>query len=185
MNGAGIAGTRFVGASDLRGQGAFVRNNFGHYDCFRPGWYNRYPGAWFAAGWAAGSAWPIPHGAAGFPWYGYPADYTPMYYNYGDNVTYNDGNVYYDNQVYASQADYAQQATSIAAAGAAAMPPADDTWQALGVFAMVKGDEQTSDNIFQLALNKQGVLRGNYYNAVSNKVTPVHGSLDKDTQRVC
>jgi hypothetical protein len=38
--------------------------------------------------------------------------------------------------------------------------------------------------VVQLALNKDGVLRGNYYNAVSDATTPVKGSLDKKTQRV-
>jgi hypothetical protein len=49
---------------------------------------------------------------------------------------------------------------------------------------MVKGDEKTSNDIFQLALNKDGVLRGNYYDAVSDASTPVKGSLEKKTQRV-
>ena len=49
---------------------------------------------------------------------------------------------------------------------------------------MVKGDETTSNDIFQLAINKDGVIRGNYYNAVSDSVTPVFGSLDKKSQRI-
>ena len=57
-------------------------------------------------------------------------------------------------------------------------------WQPLGVFAMVKGDETTSNDIFQIAMDKNGVIRGNYYNAVADSVTPVVGSLDKTSQRV-
>jgi hypothetical protein len=49
---------------------------------------------------------------------------------------------------------------------------------------MVKGEETTSNDIFQLAINKDGVLRGNYYNATTDQVTPVKGSLDRKSQRV-
>jgi hypothetical protein len=49
---------------------------------------------------------------------------------------------------------------------------------------MVQGDETTSNDIFQLAINKDGVVRGNYYNAVNDTTTPVSGSLDKKSQRI-
>jgi hypothetical protein len=182
--GSGFAGTHFVGASDLRGQGAYVRDNFRNYNAFTPGWYNRYPGAWLAASWVAGSAWNACTWNDCYGYFGYPADATPYYYNYGDNVTYQDGNVYYGDQVYATEDQYAQQAQQIAAAGQDVKPTADEKWQALGVFAMILGDESTSNDIFQLALNKDGVLRGNYYNAVSDSTTPVTGSLEKQSQRV-
>lgn len=182
--GGGFAGTRYCGAADLRGQGAYVRNNFGYYNAFRPNWYTRYPGAWYSAGWAAGSFWNNCSWMDCAGYMGYPATTTPLYFNYGDNVTYQDGNVYYGDQVAATQQAYAQQAAQIATAGQQAQPAADEKWQALGVFAMIQGDETTSNDIFQLALNKDGVLRGNYYNAVSDSATPVVGSLDKKSQRV-
>src|SRR5262249_16463926 len=108
----------------------------------------------------------------------------PFMYDYGDVVTYQDGNVYSGDEELASEAEYADQATQIAETGQQAQPAADEKWQPLGVFAMVKGDETTSDNIFQLALNKDGVLRGNYYNALTDSVQPVYGALDKKSQRV-
>jgi hypothetical protein len=109
-------------------------------------------------------------------------DATPYLYDYGNNITYQDGTVYYDAQPYATEAQYADQAVQIADAGKA--PPTDDQWQPLGVYAMTKGDETTSNDIFQLAVNKDGVIRGNYYNAVSDAVTPVTGSLSKKSQRI-
>ena len=178
------AGTRFVSASDLRGQGAYVRNSFNSYNAFTPGWNRRYPGAWLAGGWVAGSAWSAANWGACASYIGYAADTSPIYYNYGDNVTYQDNSVYYGDQVIATQDDYAEQAVQIADSGRNAQPPADEKWQALGVFAMVKGDEQTSNDIFQFALNKEGVLRGNYYNAASDSTQPVYGSLDNKAQRV-
>ena len=48
---------------------------------------------------------------------------------------------------------------------------------------MIQGEETSSNNIFQLAINADGIVRGNYYNAVTDVTTPVLGSLDKDTQR--
>jgi hypothetical protein len=51
------------------------------------------------------------------------------------------------------------------------------------VFALVKGDEQESDKIFQLAINKDGIIRGNYYDAIADNNMPVYGSVDKKTQR--
>jgi len=182
--GAGFAGTRFVGASDLRGQGTYIRNNFNNYNSFNRGWYTNHPGAWLAAGWAAGAAWnAIPWGGWS-SYYGYPADTAGVYYDYGDNVTYQDGQVYYGDQAYVTQDEYAQQADDLAQRGRDAQSAPDENWQPLGVFAMAKGDESNSADIFQLALNKEGVLRGNYYNAVSDTTQKVAGSLDKKTQRV-
>ena len=37
---------------------------------------------------------------------------------------------------------------------------------------------------FQLAVNKGGVVRGNYYDAVADNTLPVYGSVDPRTQRV-
>ena len=110
-----------------------------------------------------------------------------MYYDYGSSVTYQDGQVYYGDQPVATEEQYAEQAIEIAAAAPAEADPAAeqaDDWRPLGIFALVKGDEQVSNDIFQLALDADGVVRGNYYNAVADQVTPVSGSLDKKSQRV-
>jgi hypothetical protein len=177
-------GTRQVSAVSLQNQGAYVRRDFGYYNAFRPGWYGRYPGAWAAAGWAVGAAWRVPTWGACASYVGYPQDTPATYYNYGDSVTYQDGNVYYGDEVVSTEADYAQQATDFADTGRQAKPPENEQWQPLGVFAMIKGDASTSNDIFQLAISKDGVVRGNYYNAVSDSTTPVYGSLDKKSQRL-
>ncbi|WP_435015908.1 hypothetical protein TA3x_003465 [Tundrisphaera sp. TA3] len=189
IGGAAYAGTRYVSRSSLNVQGTTIRNNFGYRNAFTPGWYGRYPGAWFAAGWGAGMAWNyLPWG--GYTSYlGYPATVQPSYFDYGNTVTYQGNQVYYGDQPVATDAVYAQQAAQIATAGAQATPDpaadaAADAWQPLGVFAMVQGDETTSNDIFQLAINKAGAVRGNYYNAVSDSTTPLTGGLDKATQRI-
>jgi hypothetical protein len=48
---------------------------------------------------------------------------------------------------------------------------------------MVQGEEKSSNHVFQLAVNKQGVIRGNYYDAVTDSTALVYGSVDKKSQR--
>ena len=48
---------------------------------------------------------------------------------------------------------------------------------------MVQGEEQDANDIFQLAINKDGIIRGNFYNALSDTTEPVYGSVDNKTQR--
>ena len=38
--------------------------------------------------------------------------------------------------------------------------------------------------MLQLSVAKDGVLRGSYFDLLSNKAEPVHGAVDKKTQRV-
>jgi hypothetical protein len=47
----------------------------------------------------------------------------------------------------------------------------------------VQGDEKDANNIFQIAINKAGVLRGNYYNALTDTTVPLSGSVNKNSQR--
>ena len=53
----------------------------------------------------------------------------------------------------------------------------------LGGQSPVPAVTQSSNNIFQLAINKDSVIRGNYYNAITDKTEQVYGSVDKQTQR--
>ncbi|HWY88310.1 MAG TPA: hypothetical protein VNX28_16480 [Gemmataceae bacterium] len=173
--------TRFVAASNVRGQAVYVRNGFAHYNCFRPAWYAAHPYAWRAAAWTAATFW------AGATWgaisssCGYTGE--PIYYEYGSNVVYQDDQVYYGAEPIATAEEYAQQATQIATVGQEAKVTDKEDWVSLGVFGMVQGDEKDANNVFQLAINKAGIIRGNYYNAISDTSTPVFGSVDRKTQR--
>ena len=61
----------------------------------------------------------------------------------------------------------------------------NEEWLPLGVFAVVTEPTQTqTDKVVQLALNKEGVIRGNLHDATTDKVIPVTGAVDKKTQRV-
>ncbi|QDU26883.1 hypothetical protein ETAA8_19670 [Anatilimnocola aggregata] len=162
---------------------AAVRTNYNHWGYYDRGWYTNHPGAWFAAGWAAGAAWNPCTWYDASAYCGY-ADTQPVYYDYGNNVTYQDNSVFVNGQDVGTSEQYYDQATQLATAGSAADAPADGDWLPLGVFALTKTDETKSDVTIQLAVNKQGILRGNYTDTVSNQTQVVQGSVDKSTQRV-
>jgi hypothetical protein len=176
------SGTYYASGAALRAQGAYVRTNFGYYGAFRGAWYARFPGAWRAARWAAAAAWTAATWAGVSSYCSYPE--TPTYYDYGTSVVYQGDTVYIDGEQYATAEQYAQQAVDFSNAGRSAKASPEEEWQPLGVYALVRGEEeQTSDKIFQLAVNKGGVIRGNYYDAFADNVLPVYGSVDKKSQR--
>ena len=107
----------------------------------------------------------------------------PIIYDYGSRVVYEDNQVYYDGEAVASAEEYTTQATEIATTGLKAEVSEKEEWVSLGVFGMVQGDEKDANKIFQLAVNKDGVIRGTYYDALSDTESPVSGSVEKRTQR--
>jgi len=174
--------TAYRSGAAVRTQAGYVRTGFRGYNYFNAGWYTAHPAAWRYAGWTTAAPywtyWPY---ATYATFCGYPA--TPIYYDYGTTIVYEGDNVYYNGESVATAADYAAQAASYAAAGKEAKTDEKEEWKALGVFAMIQGEEKDANNIFQLAVNKDGVIRGNYYSAVTDTTLPVYGSVDKKTQR--
>ena len=122
-----------------------------------------------------------PPGARLLAFCGYPAE--PVYYDYGSNVVYEGDTVYVNGDSVGTQEQYAQQAITIADTGKQAEASKEEEWLSLGVFAMVQGEQTDSNDLFQLAVNKAGTIRGNFYNALSDTTLPVYGSVDKKTQR--
>ena len=162
--------------------GGFVRHDFGYYHCFNPDWYRRYPGAWYAAGWASGAAWTAASWPTVVSYIGLGAE--PDYsYDYGSDIVYQNNTVYVGGKAAGTAQQYAEEATNLAAAGQSADAPPTADWKPLGVYALVPGDQKTSNNVFQLAVDKNGIIRGNYYDGVMDTTTPVFGSVDKKTQR--
>jgi hypothetical protein len=180
----GAHSTAYWSNGYLGAHGAAIRSGFGYYGCFHPAWYAAHPGCWAAAGWAAGAAWAAPTYAdlAGY------CSLNPALepdYDYGSTVTIQDNNIYMGGQDVGTAEQFADEATTIATQGQAADAPPSGEWKALGVFALVQGDEKTSNYIFQLAVNPQGIIRGNYYDGLMDTTTEVYGSVDKKTQRAC
>ena len=115
-------------------------------------------------------------------WFDY-GNQQPIYYDYGNNVTYQDNSVYVNGQDVGTSDQYYQQAQTLANTGQEAQTTDDQQWMPLGVFAMTHDDQNKANLILQLAVNKEGVIRGNYTATVSNDTKPVQGSVDKKTQR--
>lgn len=125
--------------------------------------------AWGAVGgWIVGSRWS-----------------TPYYYGYGSNVYYDNGYVYIDGEQAATAQEYYDQAQKIASGGSAVdlSKEKEGDWLPLGVFGLYQGDSNDSNKVLQLAMNKQGVLSGTYYDLAENVERPVSGTVDQDTQR--
>lgn len=111
---------------------------------------------------------------------------SPYYYGYyGD---YWGPSEYYENtyierdyqQIY--QPSYQEQNQTIEIAST---DTSNDEWMPLGVFAVSKNDETTGPpNMFvQLALNKEGVIAGTFYNATTDQTYELEGIVEQEDQR--
>jgi hypothetical protein len=174
--------TAYVGRTALATQGVYVRRGFVHYNCFTPTWWAGRAHIWRPIAWTTAAAcWVGATWATVASYCSYPAE--PVIYDYGSTVVYEDNRVFYDGEPVASAEEYAVQATDIANVGVKAEVSEKAEWVSLGVFGMVQGDEKDANKIFQLAINKDGVIRGTYYDALSDTESVVSGSVDKRTQR--
>lgn len=146
-------------------------------------WYGEHQSAWSPSGWAAGAAWAPATWRGVSSQFGYDIDVAPIAYNYGTNVTCIGGNVVVNGQPAGTAEEFSQQADTIAETGAAAAPTPTDKWLPLGVFALVRNEQQHPQLIMQLAVNQNGTLRGNYTDEVTDSTLPIHGAVDQQTQR--
>jgi len=167
----------------LAARGAAVRGGFYHYGAYNTAWWGGHPGAWRPYGWDAARGWgwaTWPALAGWFGWSGLPIDY-----DYGNTIVYQGDQVYINNQPGPTAAEYYQQAADLAQLAPATPAPEkkDEEWQPLGVFALVQGEQSDTSAVFQLAVNKAGIIRGNYYNVLTDTTLPVRGAVDKKTQR--
>jgi hypothetical protein len=185
--GAAAHSTPYRSAGAVASQANAVRGNFAYANAFHPAWNTTHPGAWYAAGWAGNTAWNAPawSAVAGYCLSSAASggSVAPVDYDYGGSVVYQDNDVYVNGDNVGTAQDYNQQALNLAAQGQQADAPPTDEWKALGVFALAQTGEKTSNDIFQLAVNKEGVIRGNYYDGLMDSTTPVYGSVDKKSQR--
>jgi hypothetical protein len=178
---AGRGGTfvngQFVGGSAWTA----VNGNYTHWNYFGPGYPSNYPNCWWPGKWAVtATAWSVVAYSLVGPYCGCSSAAT--YYDYGANVSYQDGMVYYGDEAVATEEQYYAEASQIAADGEAAE---NDEWLPLGVFAIIaEADQDQTDKVVQLAINKDGIIRGNYHDMLADQVIPVFGSVDKESQRV-
>ncbi len=182
---------RHFSATAMHVQGLACQHWCDGHHIFTPGWCADHPWAWHPGGYA-GAAWAA---ACWRPFYWtnaaliLGADAAPAVYDYGDNITYQDGDVYYGDQSIGSQQQYYQQAANIADSAPANDNTANDNtesadWLPLGVFGLMAPGQKTPDMVFQLTVDKQGTIRGNYYDQLADTMVPVHGAVNKNNQRV-
>ena len=161
---------------------AAVRSSFNHPNMYGEEWYGAHPSAWSPVGWNAGRAWsPVSWNAVAL--YGGYGNITPISYNYGGNVNYQNGNVMVDDTDVGTAVQFSQQAADLAQSGINAELSDNEQWLPLGVFALVRNENQHPQVILQFAINKQGILRGNYTDDVAGHTFPLQGAVDKQTQR--
>jgi uncharacterized protein (TIGR03000 family) len=189
---AGVRAGGFVGAGHytrawsggvVAARGVAVRGGFYRYGAFGRGWWGAHPLAWRPYGWGAARYWGWSTWPALSTWFGWTAP--PVYYDYGSSIVYQGDQVYMDDQPGPTAADYYQQAVDLA--DSAPPPPREEKeeeWRPLGVFALVQGDQTDPTAVFQLAVNKAGIVRGNYSNTHTDTTLPVRGAVDRKTQRV-
>ena len=163
-----------------------IRDNLqGRYDnLFTPQWWKDHPNMakaywqnfgkhqlWRHAAWASLGGW-----VAGSSWD------SPAYYDYGEGIYYEDEKVYMNGKPVASADEYYQQASDLVKNA----PPAQESeteWLPLGVFAVSRDQAADSNMLLQLAVEKNGVIAGTYYNTTTDVARPVRGMVDKKTQR--
>ena len=179
--------TRSVTSVNRHAQGTSVRRSVGfRYNdrgrWYSSGWYARNPNAWRAAGLSTAAIWTAASWNSLRSYWGPTYVAEPIYYDYGNTIVYEGDTVYNGTEPIATSDEYYEEASQIAVAGAAEAND-DEEWMSLGVWAMVQGDETESNNIIQLAVNRDGIIRGNHYNALTDKTEPLQGSVDKKSQR--
>jgi hypothetical protein len=75
-------------------------------------------------------------------------------------------------------------APDLSALSAAPSSSPAEKWEPLGVYSLVEPGQKESTTLFQLAINKEGIIRGNYMNQITNERSPLQGALDKKTGQI-
>lgn len=129
-----------------------------HHD-YHPNYWHDHVNWWGAATWVGLAGW--------LSWGGLQ----PVYYEDG----------YYP--IETAGIEYTTQDSGAVVTGQVSQAPVGD-WYPLGVFAVGKDAElaENSHMFVQLAINKDGELAGTYYNAITDKVYAIEGSVDQKTQ---
>jgi hypothetical protein len=111
----------------------------------------------------------------------------PVYYSYGSGGTvyYENNVVYVNGEEYGSTEQYYNEAVDLATA----VPETTEEqaeqmeWLPLGVFALTAEGVNASSMYLQLAVSKEGVIAGTFYNESTGATHPVEGMVDETTQR--
>ena len=158
-------------------QSSFQTAMEGRTQPFTPAWYSEHPDAWqythpHADLWAVA-------GVAGLTnWLGYPATATTTTAATSTTVAAASATT----TAAGTEAAATATSTDDNASNAAALPP-DLEWMPLGVYATGPKDAAQAHVYQQLAVSKQGELKGNYYDSITDATQPVSGSIDRETRK--
>jgi hypothetical protein len=104
---------------------------------------------------------------------------------------YTQQGVYADGRQVKTNAAYTEQALQLARAGAEKLQQAVDEkrtdkleWLPLGVFSLNDKEDGDPTMFLQIAVSKEAIVAGTYFNAQTNEYIQLVGGLDKETQRV-
>jgi hypothetical protein len=168
-----------------------VRDNFHGSGLFAPSWWKNYKNAWCNSSWPSDWVWLNVDWDTLANFWGVSSAKPPGDYEFGDNVKYQNEVVYFGDQPTAKAADFYRIAQTLAAKGVVKVvpgtkspPPSTADWQPLGIFSLVHPTQKFSTTLFQLAVNKQGLVRGNCYNVLTGQLDTIHGAADKTNSRL-
>jgi hypothetical protein len=132
---------------------------------FTTGWYADHPGAWQATHPNA-DAWAVATLASTTAWLGLNAAQSNAYATY-----------------YAETPPevVSQEAAALAGNGSQSALP-DAEWLTLGTYTLAPKGQSTASVLLTLSVDKDGLIRGNYLDVLSNSVQPIEGAIDKRTR---
>ena len=111
----------------------------------------------------------------------------PVYYGYGPggNVVYKNDDVYVNGNRTGTAGEYTKSASTLASVNPSSESPNDGAdWLPLGTFALSRqGSGDKPSQVVQLAVDKSGAISGSLFNTTNDTSAPIHGSVDRATQR--
>ncbi len=100
-----------------------------------------------------------------------------MTYDYGNTVVYRDNYVYVDGSQVASTDQYYEQAESITQSVPENVTTEQVEWMPLGVFAVAEESAADSGMLIQLAVSRQGIVAGTFFNEATEDSRPIEGMV--------
>lgn len=175
--GAAFVNGQFVGGTSW----TRINGSYSRWHYFGPNYAVNYPRCWWPGKWAvAATAW-------SFYAYSVTGAYCgcagpAVYYDYGQTITYQGNNVYVGDEPVATDEQFYVEARQLAQSG---LQTENDEWLPLGVFGFIaQAEQESTERVVQLAINKDGVIRGNLHDLLTDQVIPVYGALDRESQRL-
>lgn len=140
---------------------------------FTTAWYEHHPQAWHHHHHHDHDAWQVATAAAVVGWLGWQVQ---PYYN--PTIVYEPIPV--ETVIVEDQAsDVAVNQTT-----ATTVSDAADEWLTLGAYTLRTGSGDPGTRILQLAVDREGHVRGNYFDMITNAAHNVYGLIDEHTQQV-